>query len=158
MKRLSSNFTIILRLFIPLIYIVFFGCLLIGSFFVTVNDSPFIANPVFRYGLLITYTIFVTLLYFTFMKLKRVDADTEYLYISNYFKTYRYTWDSISKLNTVNLIVCELIYVHLKEKSAFGKRIVFLASKPLVKSFFAENPDLFNHFYSSEAPMSQLDK
>lgn len=152
MRRLSSNLTIILRMFIPLVYIVFFGCVIAGSFLITVNDSPFLANPVIRFGMLGTYILFITLAYFTFMKLKRVDANDEHIIVSNYFKTFRYTWDSIKKMTTINLILFDIIYIHYHEKTAFGKRVFFLASRALVKSFFVDNPELFKYIDPNEAP------
>ncbi len=151
MRRLSSNFTIILRLFIPIVYIVFFGSIVIGSFVITVNDSPFLTNPTVRYSILGTYIVFIIIMYFTIIKLKRVDADEKHLFISNYLKTYRYTWDSINKISTINLILFEIIYIHYKEKTAFGKKIYFLASKALVKSFFKDHPDLFILFQSKKS-------
>jgi hypothetical protein len=150
MRRLSSNLTIILRLFLPLIYIVFFGCIIIGSFIITVNDSPLLASPIVKYGMLITYIIFILIMRFTVMPLKRVDAEEDFITISNYIKTYRYTWDSIDKLSTINLLLFDIIYIKFKDKSRFGKKVYFLASRSLVKSFFSDHPNLFMHFQSNE--------
>ena len=152
MRRLSSNLSILFRLFLPLIYMVFFGCMIIGSFLVSVNDAPLVSNSIFRYGLLGTYIVFVLLFRFTIMRLKRVDADNEAIFVSNYFKTYRYTWPSIKKLTTVNLLLFDIIYIHFNEKSKFGKKVFFLASRSLVKSFFVENTELFPYIDPNAAP------
>jgi len=151
MRRLSSNLSILFRIFLPLVYIVFFGSLIIGSFIASVNDAPLVANPFFRYGLLGTFVVFVLIFRLTVMRLKRVDADSTYLYVSNYIKTYRYTWPSINKLTTVNLLIFDIIYIHFNDETQFGKKVFFLASRSLVKSFFAENTELFSYIDPSVA-------
>ena len=145
MRRLSSNLSIFFRLFLPLVYIVFFGSLVIGSFLITANDSPLISSSIFRYGMLSSYIIFVLIFSFSIMKLKRVDADENNILISNYFKTYKYTWDSIKKMTTINLLIFDIIYIHIHEKGKFGKKVFFLASRSLVKSFFSDYTQLFKY-------------
>jgi len=93
MRRLSNNLTVILKIFLPIFYITFFGSLLIGSLTVTVNDAPLIASDLFRGAFALVFFIFVILMYFTVIQLKRVDGDTKHIYINNYLKTYRYKWE-----------------------------------------------------------------
>lgn len=143
MRRLSSNLTIILKLFIPITYIVFFGSLLIGSLFVTVNDSPVVGNSMFKIVYSIVFFLFVGIIYLTVYKLKRVDADQNYIYINNYVKTYRYPWSDIDQIITKNYGLFRIMQVKLAAKGSLGKKIVFLPSMQLVKSFFKENPALF---------------
>ncbi len=154
MRRLSSNLTIFLKLFIPLVYIVFFGSVVIGSFLITINDSPLLANPTTRLIMLGVYIIFIVLFYLTTGNLKRVDADTNNIYVSNYRKTFKYPWSSVKKMSTINLILFDIIYIHFHEKATFGKKIYFLASRSLVKSFFVDHPELFIALTSIEAQES----
>lgn len=144
MKRLSSNLTIILKLFIPLIYIVFFGSILVGSIFVSVNDSPIVGNSLFKIVYALVFFLFVVIIYFTVFKLKRIDADSKYIYINNYVKTFRYPWQDIEKLNTKNFGLFRVIQIIFVAKGSLGKKVIFLPSKPLVKDFFKENPELFD--------------
>lgn len=143
MRRLSSNLTIILKVFLPILYITFFGSLLIGSLVVSINDAPLIASNVFRGGFAIVFSLFVILMYFTIIQLKRVDGDKEYLYINNYLKTYRYKWEDILKIKTRNYGLFRTMHIHFKTKSSIGKRVTFMPSDPLIKDFFKDHPELF---------------
>lgn len=149
MNRLSSNLTVILKVFIPIAYIVFFGSLFIGSLLININDAPLVGNPIFKLVYGVAFFIFVSLIYFTIFQLKRVDADREYIYINNYLKTYRYSWNDIEKLNTIHYGLFKIIKVHFVDKTSLGKRISFLPSNQLLKEFFIENPELFSKLTES---------
>ncbi len=141
MSRLSSNLTIFLKIFIPIFYIVFFGSFLVGSLIVSVHDAPVLANPIFRLSYAAVFLIFIALLYFSFMKLKRVDADKEHVYINNYLKTYRYSWDDVEKVTSRNYGLFRTMRIYFKSKTSIGKKISFLPDTPLIKAFILENPE-----------------
>lgn len=146
MHRLSTNFTLILKLLIPLVYVVFFGSLMLGSWIVDINDAPLVGSKLFRYVFTVVFFFFVLLIYFTIFQLKRVDADSEYVYINNYKKTLRYTWDSIEKVKILNFGLFKIVKIIFKEKGSFGKKISFMPSNQLLKEYLIENKEAFALF------------
>ena len=144
MKRLSSNLTIFLKIFIPIFYLVFFGSFLIGSLMISVNDAPFIGSNIFRLGYAGVFVVFILLLYFSIFKLKRVDADSQYVYISNYMKTLRFDWKNVEKISTRNYGLFSTMRIYFKDKTSYGRKISFLPVKALIKDFVLENPELYD--------------
>ena len=78
--------------------------------------------------LLISFLISLVLLWrATLRKLLRAEIDTEYLYVSNYFDTVRYTYDSIERIDDWGILFFNIITVHLNAEGRFGKKLRFWA-------------------------------
>ena len=139
MNGLSSNLTLMLKLFIPIFWIVFFGAFVLASFITNPIEAPQIANDEFR----LQSSLFVLggLIFFalTFFRLKRVDADEENIYISNYFKTFKYSADSIESIVIYNHLILKAAHLKFKEKSSFGKKIIFIPFIINLKEFTAKH-------------------
>lgn len=142
MKRLSSNLTLVFKIFIPLVYMVFFGSFLIGSLLVSVNDAPLIGSNIFRLAFAGIFILFLGLMYLSVGRLKRVDGDETGLYISNYIKTYKYSWDDIKEVKVQHYGLFRTMKVHFKAKSSFGNKITFLAAPELIKEFILNHPSI----------------
>lgn len=81
-----------------------------------------------------------------FWPLKRVEANGEYVYVSNYFKTARYRWDTeVERISERRLLLFRFGIVELKVKGAFGTSLRFLLSRSLLRSFKEEYPGLIEH-------------
>ena len=78
---------------------------------------------------------------FTLMRLVRVEADEQFLYVTNYFKAARYPYHNIETLQESQFLGFMLINVVFKQSGIFGKRINFVASKQLYRSFWEQHPD-----------------
>lgn len=76
------------------------------------------------------------------MKLKRVDADKDNVYINNYLKTYRYSWSDIERVTSRNYGLFRTMRIYFKAKTSLGKKISFLPAGALIKDFILENPEL----------------
>lgn len=126
MIRISSASTIILALFIPVFWLVFFGSLSLGLLITAPDDLPFSFNGLLKWIILGFFLIFSTVIYFTLFKLKRVDADHEFVYVSNYFKTVRIPIDQISELTCKSLSFRQLAKMQLNFKGIFGSKIYFI--------------------------------
>lgn len=124
--RLSSNWTIILKVIIPVIWLSFFASLLLASFLASSAEAPQVANQPFRTNIIIFILSGLVFFFFTLFRIKRVDADGRYIYVSNYFRTVRYTLDSIKEYEIYDHILFKAIHIHLHEKGRFGKRIILL--------------------------------
>lgn len=136
--RLSTNWTLILRLFIPIAWITFFSSFLLSSFLANPVEVPQFTNNTFRLAIGFFILGGILFFYFTFFRLKRVDANSTHIYVTNYFKTYRYTLDSVEKWVLYDHIIFKAIHVFLKEKGKFGKRIIFIPKMNHFKPYLEE--------------------
>jgi hypothetical protein len=133
MYRLSSNSTLFWKLFFPIFYSTLFGLLTIVAFRADPGDLPFLANPITRIVILTTYIIFVILLFLTIGKLKRVEADDQYIYVSNYIKTYRYLKQDITEVKTFDFLLFKITSLVMREKTKMGGKIRFLGDWTMQK-------------------------
>ena len=124
--RLSTNLTLILKLVLPVAWTAFFSSFLLSSFLANPIEVPQFTTNSFRTGVLVFILGGMSFFYFTFFRLKRMDADNEHIYISNYFKTYRYTFDSIDSFVLYDHLLLKAVHINLKEKGELGKRIIFI--------------------------------
>src|SRR5690625_984234 len=100
-KRISSSFTLFFFLFVPIFWLVFFGGFMVASF-IYANETAFFQTLGYKIGIIILYITGVILFYFTLLQLKRVEIDTDYVYVTNYFKTYRYPFHKDRKSTRLN--------------------------------------------------------
>jgi hypothetical protein len=117
-------------------WIAFFG-VATGVFLFSFN-SVF----VFQAGALLFYLGGIAILYFTLIPLKRVEGSPEHIYITNYFKTFRYTFESLSRIRTLDLLLVKIIVVHFRDKTSFGKMIYFIRRKGVWEEYLLSHPEL----------------
>lgn len=91
------------------------------------------------------FLLFLSFLLLTVMRLKRVDFAEDGIYVSNYFKTFRYKYEDIAKVRENNLGIFILGTIVLKEKGSFGKTIYLLISKIHFEAFLEKYPEKFQH-------------
>ncbi|HMT54166.1 MAG TPA: hypothetical protein PKD16_09760 [Saprospiraceae bacterium] len=145
MQRVSSNFTVFFKLFIPTVWIVFFTIFTISIFTIDDQSLPFLTSPVFKYPFLAGYLIFFALIYFTIIQLKRVELGPDFYYVSNYLKTYKLVYEDIASVNIFSLGRLMIVSFRLKASGSFGNKIVFLASKQLYEMFMTSYPTVASH-------------
>jgi len=146
MQQVSTSLTLFLKIFFPVFWIVFFAAFTFAVW--DLDRGSFGGIPIgsFRIGVSIFLLIGIALLYWSVMRLKRVEMDDKYVYVTNYFKNFKYPWHNISKLEERDFIVFRTIHLRLKEPGEFGKRITFVASRRKFNAFIKENPELFERF------------
>jgi hypothetical protein len=141
MNQLSSNATLFFKIFLPTFWLTFFGAVCVASIFV-VEEPYFLGYKIlqFRIGSVLFWLSGFALFYFTVFKLKRVDADDESLYVSSYFRNFRYPFTNIEKIviNEGNFL--SFGYIHLLVAGSFGKKITFLASRKGLYDYLDKNP------------------
>lgn len=141
MQRVSSNLTLFFKLFIPVFWAVFFGAFLIALFIE--KEELFSTNTSnFRIGAVFFYVSGLVTYYFLFFKIKRVEFSEEHLYVTNYFKTVRYSWPSIASINNTKFLIFTIVTLHLNKPGIFGKSMTFLASRRNYKKFMEEHPEI----------------
>ncbi len=148
-KRISSSLTLFFRIFVPVFWTVFFGALTIGLL-VTSQLPQVFDNLYFRIGLVVFYLSGLIILYFTLLRLKRVEIDPQYVYVTNYLKTYRYPFHNIESIREYNLILFYLATIRFKEKGSFGKKIHFLESRIKFRNALEDIIDLRIIFENSK--------
>ena len=144
--RVSSQSTLFFKIFIPVFWVVFFtGFTLLSVIFLRESADLFGKKwyPITALFFLVCGT---TVLYFTLWKLKRVEFGKEGFYVSNYFKTYRYTYDSISTIKEADWLIFIVVSLSLFKKGKMGSKISFIASRKRYNSFLAENKAIFERF------------
>lgn len=141
MSQLSSSATLLLRLFIPTMWIVFFGAFAVVGW-TTSEDfvGPFQSN-MYRIVTTLFVIIGVLLIRISFWRLHRVDADPEHLFISNYFRTYKYTMTSLDRIGIRHYGLFYLGRIELSQRGRLGKNIWFIPSRKRVEQFLRNNPE-----------------
>jgi hypothetical protein len=128
MERLSSSLTLLVKFFIPVFWMCFFGAFTVAVW-VTDEDVGPLAFMEFRVGLTLFFVVGSLVLLFTLLRLKRVETDGKYLYVTNYFRTARYPFALISKVRLTGFSFLPVAFVRLQSAGIFGRRFFFLASR-----------------------------
>ena len=148
MNRLSSNWTLVLKIFIPVFWLMFFGALTFAAFISNPIEAPQFTTKVFKIEMLVIFTSGLLFFAFTFFRLKRVDADDENIYVSNYFKTYKYPSHSIAEIIIYNHLILKVAHLHFKGKSSFGKKVFFIPFKSNLRQFAVKNNVILRDYRS----------
>ena len=144
MQRVSSNYTIFFKLFISTVWLVFFGLFTVATLIIENENNRFFNTIQFKIGTVLFYLIGAIFLYFTFLKLKRVDFGEDHFMVSNYFKTYKYPYTDIESLKVNNYIIIKTVHINLKGGGSFGNKITFLPQSIFLNDFIGSHPGLIN--------------
>ncbi len=142
MQRVSTNMTLVYKIFIPTFWIVFFGALMITSFVYKEQYQGSIPGQYLRTGTVVFFFTGILFMALTLFRLKRVEMAADFIYVTNYFKHYKYPWSNIEKIDEHKFFFMNIVTIHLKTKGHFGKRIPFIASNKLFRLFKADHPEL----------------
>lgn len=145
MQRVSSNLTIVLKIFFPVAWITFFGAMTIAFLVADQANLPYGGGMAVRLGFLGFFIMFLLLIYWFLLPLKRVEFGPDGIYVSNYFKTFRYMYIDIENIKEQDLGIMSLGTIRLKQKGKFGKKIRFIISQVNYKDFLNSHPHLFSH-------------
>ena len=141
--RVSSNLTLVLKIFLPTLWIAFFGLLTLAIFFSSGEDNLLFGDWTFKLSVLGLFLLFLGFMYVTIMKLLRVEFAEEAFSASNYFQTYQYSYEDIEEIKEYNLILKSLVRIKMKGLTKHGRSIYFLKSKVWYNDFIAQHPQIF---------------
>lgn len=141
MIRVSSNFTLFFKLFIPVVWIVFFTLFTGALFLASEQQLPFLTSPAFKFPFLFGYLLFFALLRYTVMPLKRLEMGPEYYVVSNYFKTYKLAYEDIDAVRIYPLGRLQIMIFELKGAGSLGRKLTFLGSRQLFEIFCTQYPE-----------------
>ncbi|MEM9819859.1 MAG: hypothetical protein AAF985_02255 [Bacteroidota bacterium] len=150
MKHVSSSATLFLKIVIPTVWTVFFGIFTLAMWF-SKNQPVGSLSPT-QFNILLTLFFFTGfgLLYWALMRLKRVEMDENYIYVTNYFKTYRYSWGSLEKIEESDYLFFRSVHLFLKKAGNFGKKITFVASRKRFNEFLIDHPEITKPFVETK--------
>jgi hypothetical protein len=143
LQRVSTNATLLLRIAVPVMWISFFGAFTFMALIMRIDEVPMMQSIYFKTGLLIFFLTGLLFIRFTFLRLKRVDMSKDHFLVTNYLKTYKYTFDSLQDIDELDFLLFKVVKLTLREKGSFGKKIFFLPSTRLWNDFIKSNPYLF---------------
>ncbi len=145
MHRVSTNWTLFLKFFIPVFWIVFFGAVTIAVLlyqFEYIGDIP-ASN--FRIGMVLFFISGLLLMVFTLMRLKRVELSPESIFVTDYFKNRKYTYNSVEEISISRFLFFATASIRLHQKGTFGKKIVFVPNLERFRLFLTQHPEVFSN-------------
>ncbi len=125
--NLSSNLTLIFRVFLPVFGTVFISGLLL-AFGLTDEEELYLSYSIWWPRALTALIWFGWLIFVwrVLWPLKRIDADDTHLFVTDYWTTVRYPWTDVESLQEFKLLRRPAIRMQLKAPGRFGQSIVFL--------------------------------
>lgn len=146
MERVSTNLTLFFKFFIPVFWMVLVGATTLASLLTEYSYVGTIPAGPFKIGITLFFLSGAVVLAFTFMRLKRVEMSTDFVYVTNYFKTARYTYDSIERWETSEFLFLSVNTIVLKEAGIMGRHLKFFASRTRLRQFWEAHPELAAKF------------
>lgn len=141
--RISSNLTLGLKIGLPVFWFIFFGAMTIGLVLSNPEQIPIVGLPRFKQIIVAFFVLFFILIYFTLLRLKRVEVSDTHFYVSNYFKTFRYPFEEVEKIKSLDFGIILILTIQLKNKGKMGKKLPFIASKSRLSSYLSTHETAF---------------
>jgi uncharacterized membrane protein YobD (UPF0266 family) len=101
-----------------------------------------IAKAIFT-GLFLFFAVLVYRLYVRFL---RMEVDKQGIYMSNYFKTYRYPFNDIEQISQSRLIFSRILKIKMKDKTSLGRSFRVLHNKLYWQECLDNHPELKRKF------------
>jgi len=145
MNRVSSNLTLLLKLFIPTFWTTFYGLFTFVLLFADTSTMQLFQSEWLKYSNLLFYIATLLIIYITIFQLHRVEMSENGIFVTNYFKTAKYSYDSVNALGYRDYYLFKVGFIKLKEKGIFGSTILFLLKKKYLEDFMEKHPDKFGY-------------
>lgn len=145
--NVTSRWTLLLKIYLPVIWGVSWLTISIAMFMIPegVISSATISATTTRV-LVSSFAISsLGLMVLLFKGLKRVDMAETHFFVTNYIKTFRYTYDSIKSVRQSNYLLFEATTFEFKEGSSFGHKITFINNHRLM-GFLKAYPEVAAFF------------
>lgn len=112
---------------------------------ILLTDYSYVGNiprGTFQIMAVLFYLSGLALFYFTLLDLKRVEMDPDFVYVTNYFKTVRYPYHNIERVEISKFLFFSTASLYLREPGTFGRRILFIPSLFRLRDFLESHPHL----------------
>ena len=140
MQQVSSNLTLMLRLFFPVLLGVFFGALTV---YLWVDRRAYygpIDGTALRLVVTAAYLGLMAFFYLTVWRLRRVEMSRDWVYVTDYFRQARYPWTNVAGVTETPLGFLRLVRVRFHAPGSFGESALFVASGSRWRLFKEEHP------------------
>ncbi len=151
MINISTNATLILKFAIPIFWMIFFGSFTIAAWVIPGVEEGAGPDRSTKIGMTLFFLAGVAFLYWGFLRLKRIEMDGDFVYATNYFKTYRYPWHNISKIEEKDYMLFRTLHIYLNQPGKFGKKIYCVISQKRLNEFLAAHPGVLSRFLDKES-------
>lgn len=129
MQVVSSPWTLSLKLLLPTFWFCFIGGLAIILLFYPLEGLKEPFTPMTARLMVISFGLSTAGIYYlVFRPIKWVSMDTEYIYVSNFIKSYQYTYDSIARVEESRMLFWNKVTIHFHQPTQFGQSIAFFGS------------------------------
>ncbi len=139
MLRVSSGWTLLLKIFVPVFYSVFMLAWMIATLRAGDEVSPVFTTAFYKIGIIAAFILTVLILRLTVWKLYRMDVSTEHIYITNYFKTFRYSLESVESIKHESILSFNFLKIKLKEKGSLGDSFTVLIESNVWEQWLMSN-------------------
>ena len=150
MINISTNATLILKFAIPIFWMIFFGSFTIAAWVIPEIEEGAGPDTSTKIGMTVFFLAGVAFLYWGFLRLKRIEMDGDFVYATNYFKTYRYPWHNIDKIEEKDYMLFRTLHIYLNNPGKFGKKIYCVISQKRLNEFLAAHPGVLSRFLDKE--------
>ena len=141
-QLVSSSTTILLKFALPICWITFFGLFTGALWLKDIGPVMGLPLPAFRALFSLFFAFGVWLLYWMVMRLKRIEIDSQFIYVTNYFKNFRYPFHNIDRLVVKDYYFFKSIIIHFKTAGHFGEKVTFLPGRTNFDDFMNEHPEV----------------
>jgi len=131
-----------MRIVLPTIWFTSILSIVVLLGFAINGKAGLFGNPFIWIGLLLILGCGFAFIKLLLWRFYRVDMDRSFVYVSNYFKTYKYPFTAVESITDSKTLPGRVFCIHLKTTGSFGKNIYFLASQVLWQDFQKEHPGL----------------
>ena len=147
MERVSSQLTIFLRIALPTIWLTTVLSLTFLLAWIVRGKAQIFSNPLVWIGFILVLGSGIAFIYFFLWRFYRVDMDNRFVYISNYFKTFKYPFSDVESIRPSSVLPTRIFVIKLRSRGSFGKEIHFLASQKLWGDFVVDHQDALRGIY-----------
>ena len=125
--NLSSNLSLVFRVFLPVFGTVFLTVLMLAIWLID-EEELYLAYSIWWPRVLVAgiWLGWILLVWKVLWPLKRIDADDSHLFITDYWTTVRYPWTDVDSLHEQKVLGRRAIRLELKAPGRFGQSILFL--------------------------------
>lgn len=148
MIRISSGLTLMLRIFLPVFYGVFMLTWTIATIKAGDEVSPLFASKIYQVAMVAFLAFGLLVIRLTVWRLKRMDISRDYIYVTDYFKTFRYSIDSIASIQMFSVAWLKFLKITLKEKGSLGNGFIVLIEHKIWDSYCAAHPEILQYIHS----------
>lgn len=125
MIRITSNWTLFWKLFIPLIYSTWMLAFGLALLFADNSNFDLFFSSTSKMIYWAVILLIISFFYFKFWTFKRIEFDEDHFYITNYFKTIRLPHAGVDRI-TYGSLGKHTAKLYLKNKGYFGNKIRFV--------------------------------